>query len=108
MRSVNREQQNGITLPDHSAAQLAARLMASGTSPSVRMIRKELRAKVQQMLSQMSPPDREVLVLRYLEQLSVSETAAVLELTADGVKSRQRRALERFTRLLADHPPEGS
>ena len=59
-------------------------------NPSVRTIRKELRAKVQHMLSQMSPPDREVLVLRYLEQLSVSETAAVLELTADGVKSRQR------------------
>ena len=59
--------------------------------------------KVQEMLLQMSPPDREVLVLRYLEQLSTCETAAVLGLTVDGVKSRQRRALERFTNLLADH-----
>jgi len=102
-RSVTREEHDEMVLPDHSAVQLAARLLASGTSPSVRMIRKELRAKVQQMLSQMSPTDREVLVLRYLEQLSTAETAAVLGLTVDGVKSRQRRALERFSNLLADH-----
>jgi RNA polymerase sigma-70 factor (ECF subfamily) len=102
-RSVTREEHDEMVLPDHSAVQLAARLLASGTSPSVRLMRKELRAKVQQMLSQLSRPDREVLVLRYLEQLSTAETAAVLGLTADGVKSRQRRALERFTNLLADH-----
>jgi RNA polymerase sigma-70 factor (ECF subfamily) len=102
-RSVTREEHQEMALPDHSAVQLAARLLASGTTPSVRMIRKELRAKVQQMLSQLSPPDREVLVLRYLEQLSTAETAAVLGLTVDGVKSRQRRALERFSNLLADH-----
>lgn len=102
-RSVTREEHDEMALPDHSAVQLAARLLASGTSPSVRMMRKELRAKVQQMLSQMSPPDREVLVLRYLEQLTTAETAAVLGLTVDGVKSRQRRALERFSNLLADH-----
>ena len=102
-RSVTREEHDEIVLPDHSAVQLAARLLASGTSPSVRMMRKELRAEVQQLLSQMSAPDREVLVLRYLEQLSVAETAAVLGMTVDGVKSRQRRALERFSNLLADH-----
>jgi RNA polymerase sigma-70 factor (ECF subfamily) len=102
-RSVTREEDEAMVLPDHSAVQLAARLLANGTSPSVRMIRRELRAKVRQMLSQMSTPDREVLVLRYLEQLSTAETAAVLGLTVDGVKSRQRRALERFSNLLADH-----
>lgn len=102
-RSVTREEHDDMVLPDRSAVQLAARLLASDTSPSVRMMRKELRAKVQQMLSQMGAPDREVLVLRYLEQLSTAETAAVLGMTVDGVKSRQRRALERFSNLLADH-----
>jgi RNA polymerase sigma-70 factor, ECF subfamily len=102
-RTVTREEHDEILLPDHSSLQLAARLLASGTSPSVRMIRKELRVKVRQMLSQLSATDREVLVLRYLEQLSTAETAAVLELTVDGVKSRQRRALERFSNLMADH-----
>jgi RNA polymerase sigma-70 factor (ECF subfamily) len=104
---VNREEHEEMVLPDHSALELAAGLRASGTSPSVRMIREELRAKVRQLLSQLSPSDREVLVLRYLEQLSTVETAAVLGLTADGVKSRQRRALERFSKLLAD-PSRGN
>jgi RNA polymerase sigma-70 factor (ECF subfamily) len=102
-RSVTREAHDEMELPDHSSVQLAARLLASGTSPSVRISRKEQHSRVQRMLSHLSPPDREVLVLRYLEQLSTAETAAVLGLTVDGVKSRQRRALERFSNLLADH-----
>jgi RNA polymerase sigma-70 factor (ECF subfamily) len=102
-RSVTREEHEELALPDHSAVQLAARLMMSGSSPSGLMIRKELRARVQQVLSQLSAPDREVLVLRYLEQLSTAEAAAILGLTLDGTKSRQRRALERFSKLLADH-----
>lgn len=101
-RSVNRETHEEMVLPDHSALELSARLLACGTSPSVQMIRKEMQAKVREMLFQLSPSDREVLVLRYLEQLSTAETAAVLGLSADGVKSRQRRALERFSNLLAD------
>jgi len=102
-RTVTREEHDAMPLPDHSASQLAAQLLSRDTSPSGRLIRKELGAKVQQMLSQMSPPDREVLVLRYLEQLSTAETAAVLGLTVDGVKSRQRRALVRFSNQLAEH-----
>lgn len=102
-RSVTREEREEMWLPDHSAVQLAARILASGTSPSMRAARKELHVKVQQMLSRMSPTDREVLVLRYLEQLSTAQTAAVLGLTVDGMKSRQRRALERFSVLFADH-----
>jgi RNA polymerase sigma factor (sigma-70 family) len=69
-------------------------------------MRKELRQQVQQLLGQMAAADREVLVLRFLEELSIADTAAVLGLTVDGVKSRQRRALERFSRLLAEHSRE--
>ena len=101
-RSVTREEDDGQALPDHSALLLADRIIASGTSPSVGLMRKELKQRVQRMLDQMAAADREVLVLRFLEQLSVSDTAAILGLTADGVKSRQRRALERFSSLLDD------
>jgi RNA polymerase sigma-70 factor (ECF subfamily) len=45
-RTVTREEPEAMVLPDHSAVQLADRLLASGTSPSVRMIREELRATV--------------------------------------------------------------
>lgn len=107
-RTVDREESEAQFLPDHSAHLLADRLVASGTSPSIGVLRKELRQRVQDMLAQMAAVDREVLVLRFLEQLSISDTAAVLGLSIDGVKSRQRRALERFSSMLGDSPSESS
>jgi RNA polymerase sigma-70 factor (ECF subfamily) len=43
-----------------------------------------------------------VLVLRHLEQLSVAETAAVLEISEGTVKTRHVRALQRLRELLDD------
>lgn len=97
-RTVSREQQP--PLPDHSAMQLASFLVARGSSPSRQMAKKELSQQVQDVLSKLSSKSREVLVLRFLEQLSTAETAAVLKLTAEGVKSRQRRALEQFSLMF--------
>jgi RNA polymerase sigma-70 factor (ECF subfamily) len=99
-RSVSREAPQSIPLPDHSATYLVDRLLASGTSPSRKVMRDELRDRVAAMLAEMAPRDREVLVLRYLEQLSTSETAAVLGLTEGAVKVRNLRALKRLRGLL--------
>ncbi len=44
----------------------------------------------------MAAGDREVIVLRYLEQLSVCEIAAVLGVSEGAVKSRHMRALLRL------------
>src|SRR5262249_22618301 len=85
-RSVLREQVPA--LPDESAMELARRLLGSATSPSRQLLRKELRRRVQDALGQLSERDREVLVLRYLEGLSVKETAAVLASTEGAVKVR--------------------
>jgi RNA polymerase sigma-70 factor (ECF subfamily) len=93
-------------LPEESALALAERLVASGTSPSNRMVREELRGRVQAALLHLAEPDREVLVLRFLEQLSTSEMAAVLGITEGAVKTRQTRALDRLGRLLGRDPRE--
>lgn len=106
-RSVRREEQHAQRLPDHSAIELAVRLLSQRSSPSDRLAREEIRERVQRVLGQMTPGDREVLALRFLEQLSTSETAAVLGLTVNGVKSRQARALERFTHLFAESSSGG-
>jgi RNA polymerase sigma-70 factor (ECF subfamily) len=71
-RSVLREEPGVLNLPDESVAELAA------TSPTERALRQELRQRVRQSLEAMSERDREVLLLRSLEQRSVEETAAVL------------------------------
>jgi RNA polymerase sigma-70 factor (ECF subfamily) len=97
-RSVTREV--SCPLPDESALELARRLLAPGPSPSERLQRQELYARVQAALAQLAEHDREVLVLRYLEQMSTAEIAAVLGITAGAVKVRHLRALERIRSLL--------
>jgi RNA polymerase sigma-70 factor (ECF subfamily) len=101
-RSVRLEDPEALALPDESAVQLVQRLLAGGSSPSERLLREELRGRVQAALAQLSPRDREVLVLRHLEQLTTHETAAVLGITPGAVKTRHLRALERLRSLLGD------
>jgi len=99
-RTITREEGFDAPLPDESVLDLAERLVAKGSSAAQKMIQKELKASVQAALAQLDPRDREVLVLRFLEQLSIEEAAAVLEISQEAVKSRQRRALERFSALV--------
>ncbi len=99
-RSVRREEVADMSLPDESVARLARRLAQSGTSPSQHVIRAELRDRLKAALAQMSPHDREVLVMRNLEGLPVAEIAQVLGITQASVKVRHLRALKRLKLLL--------
>jgi RNA polymerase sigma-70 factor (ECF subfamily) len=98
-RAVSREV--WLALSDPSAQLLAERLVDSATSPSGRLVRKEMLERAQRGLLELSQRDREVLILRYLEQLSVAEIAAVLDITEGAVKLRHLRALDRLRRLLS-------
>lgn len=51
-------------------------------------------------LSGLAPQDRAVLVLRYLEDLSVEETAAAMGVSPGAVRSRSSRATDRLRPLL--------
>jgi RNA polymerase sigma-70 factor, ECF subfamily len=99
-RSANREQPQGLALPNESAFELAHRLVSPGTSPSHGLLREEMRDRVQAALARLPEGDCEVLVLRYLEQLAMAEIAAVLEISEAAVKMRHTRALGRLCRLL--------
>jgi RNA polymerase sigma-70 factor, ECF subfamily len=102
-RSVDRERPPpGARLPDESAAWLADRLMAGGTSPSGHLIREEIRARIRKELAVLAVRDREVLVLRYLEMLSNPEIAEVLGISEGAVKVRHFRALERLRGQMGD------
>jgi RNA polymerase sigma-70 factor (ECF subfamily) len=104
-RSVRREQADS-PLSDESVLRLVDRLVSRGSSPSARLHRSEQRRRVQTILEQLAPSDREVLVLRYLEHLCTQEIAAILGLTPAGVKTRQLRALQRLRDLLGDEVAE--
>src|SRR6516162_1923007 len=64
-RSVAREEPDVLSLPDESAAELAARLIDLGSSPSRHLLREELRERVRAALGRLPAGDREVLVLRH-------------------------------------------
>jgi RNA polymerase sigma-70 factor (ECF subfamily) len=63
------------------------------------MQREELRQRVQAALARLGPRDREVVILRHLEQLSTAEAAEVLGITEAAVKKCHLRALERLRAL---------
>ncbi|GAA2279936.1 MULTISPECIES: SigE family RNA polymerase sigma factor [Kitasatospora] len=65
-----------------------------------------LRLTLLRALSALPPQDRAVLVLRFWEDRSVEETAAALQLSASGVRSRSSRALERIRAVLGDQLDE--
>jgi RNA polymerase sigma-70 factor (ECF subfamily) len=105
-RTVTREEAPA-GLPDHSAAALADRLFARQSSPSARLLRDERRARVRAALAALPEPDREVLVLRILEELPARDVAGVLGVSEAAVRSRQVRALERLRALLGPGFSEG-
>jgi RNA polymerase sigma-70 factor (ECF subfamily) len=97
-RSVNREEPS---LPDASGLALAERLFAkSADHPGAGLSRDERQAQVRTALSQLREREREVLVLRHLEDLTTAETAAVLGISEGAVKVRLLRAVQRLRDLL--------
>jgi RNA polymerase sigma-70 factor (ECF subfamily) len=105
-RSVLRERGPELLLPDASADALANLVTASGTSPSHQLIRAEMGRRIHDALNRLSPNDRELLVMRHLEEMSAAEIGAVLGIAAGAVRTRHVRALARLRSLLDDDRSE--
>jgi RNA polymerase sigma-70 factor (ECF subfamily) len=101
-RSVAREVSLDLGLSSASVALLADRLVSSQTTPSRELGRKELERQVREALSKLPLIDREVLILRFVEQLSSQETAAILGISAEAVGMRRLRALRRLSDELRE------
>jgi RNA polymerase sigma-70 factor (ECF subfamily) len=101
-RSVRREQMPALPLAESSALMMADQFLAKGTDPGRRMVREELHMRVQSALKRMKTEDRELLSMRYLEQMSLKEISESLAISTAAAKMRQARALERLERLLSD------
>jgi RNA polymerase sigma-70 factor, ECF subfamily len=101
-RSVLREHPWTPNLNDESVAELAHSIVASSINPARRVMLAEMQTRTTAALMQLKPPDREILVLRYLEQLGVEEIAGVLGISQTAVTSRHLRALQRLRLILGD------
>jgi RNA polymerase sigma-70 factor (ECF subfamily) len=99
-RSVRREEARVPHLSDASVRELADRLVDPRGGPRSRLERKQDIQRLHQALEELPERDREILVLRHLEQLSVKDIAALLGVTAGAVKVRHVRALQRLRRCL--------
>ena len=106
-RSANREDYVP-DLSDESVAELATFLCDLSEEPLRKLLRAEAQGRLRAALSQLEEQDREILVLRYLEQLPTADTAAVLKLGLSAVKMRHLRAIERLRELLGNQPLEPS
>jgi RNA polymerase sigma-70 factor (ECF subfamily) len=95
-RSVLREEGPLGAVPDESAVELIDRVRRSGSSVDSRLRREELRAGLGAALARLSEPDREVLILRHVEQLDTRDTAAILGVSESAAKMRHLRALDRL------------
>jgi RNA polymerase sigma-70 factor, ECF subfamily len=102
-RSVTRED-HGHQLPDQSSFALACRLFADDTSPINQLIRQENQQQIRSAIAALPSKDREVLVMRHLEQRSTAEIAATLGVSESAVRGRLLRSLVRLRALLESEP----
>ena len=70
--------------------------------PEAAYSRKEIRELLKQAMEKLRPAYRVVFLLRAVEQLSTSETARVLQISASAVKARMRRARSELREWLEE------
>ncbi|MCA9217353.1 MAG: sigma-70 family RNA polymerase sigma factor [Planctomycetales bacterium] len=98
-RSIHREEQLAV-INDNSADQLARHLVDHRSSPSRQLARAELKQRVMEALDQLSSEDREIVVMRHLEGLSVREIADVMSMPEGTVMTRHFQAVRKLRRML--------
>lgn len=91
---------NRHRMPQATSHALASQLMGDLTSPEDRAIRTERRVRLQQVLDEMDPDDREIIALRNFEQLSPTEAASTLEVSVAAGRMRYLRALKKLQQGL--------
>lgn len=95
-RSVDREQ----ALLDRSSLLLARPVLAG--SADRRAADRESAERVGRAVERLSEADREILLMRHVDELSYAEVSCLLEIDAAAARKRYGRALLRLRRVLAD------
>lgn len=96
-RRKNPQSLDALTGPDEGAPWEIA---ATGPSPLDLAFSRETEQSLHASLSQLSPVHREVLLLRFQEDLALEEIAVVLDVPLSTVKSRLYRGLEALRGLV--------
>jgi RNA polymerase sigma-70 factor, ECF subfamily len=106
-RDVTREQATGKSgLDDASSLDLAAQLVDSELTPAAHVIRQELQRRFYTALDELRDDDREIVLMRHVEQLGNGEVAEALGLTPAAAGMRYLRALRRLREVLGERPSQ--
>lgn len=106
-RSVDREQ--GMSVPGtggHSSINLAGLLPDAELTPAAAALRRELEERFLLALEQLEEDDREIILMRHVEQLGNTEVAQALDLSPAAAGMRHLRALRKLRAVLGDTPSQ--
>src|SRR6516165_9128864 len=99
-RSVDREQSMNAHPQGESSLEWAAQFFDQEMTPASAAIRQEMERKLQAAIEQLDEDDREIILMRYVEQLSNQDVADSLGLTEAAASMRCLRAVRRLQSLL--------
>jgi len=95
-RDVNRE----VRAPSGSAEQASLGLIQQFTSPSAKVMRREVQEEIRIALEQLREDDREILCMRFFDDLPPAEIAALTGQTPNAVSAAITRAKRKLRPLL--------
>ncbi|HLJ98182.1 MAG TPA: sigma-70 family RNA polymerase sigma factor [Gemmataceae bacterium] len=108
VRAERRTVERDVALPDQSSLLLAQQLLASGSSPSEQLAKRELSRRVNRAIGELAESDREILLMRNFEGLTNREVSQLLGISLAAASQRYGRALLRLRKILLDESlPEG-
>jgi RNA polymerase sigma-70 factor (ECF subfamily) len=94
--------------PDQSSVMLARTVVHSGPSPSEAAVRRELVDRVAAAVEALADADREVLLMRHVDDLAYDEIGVLLGIEPAAARKRYGRALVRLERVLGDDGLRGA
>jgi RNA polymerase sigma-70 factor (ECF subfamily) len=103
VRSVKRER---ALVSDNSANLIADQLLALGSAPSAQINKSELRSEVRRALAELPERDREILIMRFIEQMTTKEVASILQLRPRAIQLRQLKAMQRLRERMRKYLEE--
>lgn len=98
-RSVNREEEARHWV-DQSTVNVLKKLPADQKTPSQVIADQQRSVELKNALQKLPDRYRDVLVLRFFETLTLSETAATLEITESNTKVLQFRAIKKLEQII--------
>jgi RNA polymerase sigma-70 factor, ECF subfamily len=87
---------------DSSASFVSGIIPGREPTPSQALAKNELAEQLRQALQQLDEDEREMILWRHFEQLSIRETAQLLQISEAAAGKRYIRAVERLRRILVD------